>query len=68
MLPFFRYSWIFKSRWMALLWAAGICWMAVDYVGVAPEPGSNATAATDITGADVSPEDVKRIEDSLKKL
>ncbi len=53
---------------MALLWAAGICWMAVDLVGSAPEEGNNATAATDITGADVSPEDVKRIEDSLKKL
>lgn len=54
---------------MALLWAAGICWMAVDLVGSAPDEGNNATAdTTDITGAQVSPEDVKRIEDSLKKL
>jgi hypothetical protein len=27
----FRYSAIFRSRWMALLWAAGICWMAYDF-------------------------------------
>lgn len=53
---------------MALLWAAGICWMAVELVGSAPEEGSNATAATDVTGAGVTPEDVRRIEDSLRKL
>lgn len=69
MLPFFRYSWIFKSRWMALLWAAGICWMAVDYVGVAPDEGSNgASAITDATGAEISPEQVEQIEGALKKL
>ena len=26
----FRYQSIFKSRWMALFWAAGIVWMAYD--------------------------------------
>jgi hypothetical protein len=68
MFPFFRHSWIFRSRWMALAWAAGICWVAVELVGSAPEVGNNATPATDISGATVSPEDVKRIEESLKKL
>ena len=29
----FRTSSIFRSRWMALLWAGGIIWTAVDYVG-----------------------------------
>lgn len=29
-----RLTSIFKSRWMALLWAAGIVWTAVDFVGV----------------------------------
>ena len=29
----FRYSSIFRSRWMALLWSAGIVWMAVDVAG-----------------------------------
>ena len=27
----FRYSSIFRSRWMALLWAAGILWTAYDF-------------------------------------
>lgn len=68
MLPFFRYSWIFRSRWMALLWAAGICWMAVEWVGPENDDGNATASATDVTGAQVSPEDVKRIEDGLKKL
>ena len=68
MLPFFRYSWIFKSRWMAILWAAGICWMAIDYVGVAPEPGNDTSATKDVTGADVSPEQARQVEDALKNL
>ncbi len=66
MFPFFRYSWIFRSRWMALLWAAGICWMAVEWVGPEPQGGNSATVATDATGAQISPDDVKRIEDGLK--
>ena len=54
---------------MALLWAAGICWMAVDYVGVAPEAGDgNASTVTDVTGADISPDQVKQVEESLKRL
>ena len=28
-----RTSTIFKSRWMALLWAAGIIWFALDIAG-----------------------------------
>jgi len=68
MFPFFRYSWLFRSRWIALLWAAGICWMAVEWAGPEqPEDGSPAVA-TDATGAPVSPDDVKRLEESLKAL
>ncbi len=53
---------------MALLWAAGICWMAIDYVGVAPEPGNDTSATKDVTGADVSPEQARQVEDALKNL
>lgn len=51
---------------MALLWAAGICWMAVEWVGPDPQDGNTAAIATDATGAQISPDDVKRIEDGLK--
>jgi hypothetical protein len=68
MLPFFRYSWIFKSRWMALLWASAICWMAVEYVGVAPEPGSDTSSTSDDTGAAMSREQVRQVEEALKNL
>lgn len=50
---------------MALAWAAGICWMAVELVGSAPDEGNNVTAAND---AGVSREDVKRLEESITKL
>ncbi len=38
----FRYSSIFRSRWIALIWAAGIIWTAVDFAG-----GSKATNNSD---------------------
>lgn len=55
------YAKLFRSRWTALIWAAGILWTAADVAGFAPgktdEP-TNATAAanasapaeTDATG------------------
>jgi hypothetical protein len=45
MLPI-RTSFIFKSRWVALLWAAGILWAAYDFVGV-QEQDDNAAATAD---------------------
>jgi len=42
--------------------------MAVELVGSAPDEAGNNSAATDITGAGIAPEDVRRIEESLKKL
>ena len=32
---------IFRSRWLALFWAAGIIWFAVDVAGT-PEDSGNA--------------------------
>lgn len=32
-----RHSTIFKSRWMALVWSAGIIWFAVDMAGGKPD-------------------------------
>ena len=35
-----RFSSVFKNRWMALLWAAGILWFAYDFAGSAPQDAS----------------------------
>jgi hypothetical protein len=43
MLPI-RHKSIFKSRWMALLWAGGILWTAVDFVGGRPQADANGNA------------------------
>jgi hypothetical protein len=43
-----RTSSIFKSRWMALLWAAGIIWFAYDFAGALPsDTATNNNAASD---------------------
>jgi hypothetical protein len=43
-----RNSTIFKSRWMALLWAAGIIWFAYDFAASQPQDGnSSANASSD---------------------
>ena len=56
-MPFSR---LFRSRWAALFWAAGIIWTAVDVAGSTPAPRAddgNAAAAvavaTDAMGDDV---------------
>ncbi len=38
---------VFRSRWNALFWAAGILWFAYDIGGSAPDPSppQNASAA-----------------------
>ena len=54
----FRYSSIFKSRWMALLWAAGILWWAYDTADSTHSvAGTNQQASSDdvpINQADVA--------------
>ena len=51
-----RTSSVFKSRWMALLWAAGIIWFAYDFAGSAPdtESGNNVTNGAASGSADDS--------------
>lgn len=56
---------------MALLWAAGIIWFAYDVAGSTPEKPaakSSAERPTDVTGAPISPEDEKKVEQILKTL
>jgi len=37
-----RTSSVFKSRWMALLWAAGILWFAYSVAQSQPQDGNDA--------------------------
>jgi hypothetical protein len=63
MLPM-KHSTIFKSRYWALLWAAGIIWFALDFAGPGAAPAGNQAEAaqeTDVTGAPVKDEDVKKL-------
>jgi len=43
MLPPIRF--IFRSRWWALAWAAGICWMAYSYVSPSQDDTQNTAVA-----------------------
>jgi hypothetical protein len=64
-----RTSTIFKSRWMALLWAAGIIWFALSVAGTGDsKAASNASAneTTDVTGAQVDDQQVKTLFDRLR--
>lgn len=63
-----RTSTIFKNRWMALVWAAGIIWFAYDVASSQPQ-ASNAAAnggeATDATGSPVGGDDANRLASEL---
>jgi len=64
-------STIFKSRWFALVWAAGILWVAYDIAEGSAQTGNtsgNAAQATDVTGAPVTPDDEKKFEQVLNGL
>jgi hypothetical protein len=62
-----RFSTIFKNRWMALLWAAGILWFAYDVAGSEPQaPNASGNAeVTDATGSPVTSDDTNRLADEL---
>ena len=57
-----RTSSIFKSRWMVLLWAAGLVWLAVR----AAAPAEN-TGNSDVTGATISDDDLKKFADFAER-
>lgn len=67
-----RMTSIFKSRWLALIWAAGMIWFAYDFAAPS-EPPANAADAndvqiTDASGAPVSPEEANKLQEALKGL
>jgi hypothetical protein len=66
-----RHSSIFKSRWMALVWAAGIIWFAYDFASPSDQgmnTGDNGIEITDASGAPVSPDEAKQLEEAVKNL
>ena len=62
-----RTSSVFKSRWMALIWAAGILWFAWDFAGSEPQAANstNADQPTDATGAPVTTDDQNKLADAI---
>ncbi|MDQ2762816.1 MAG: hypothetical protein M3Y22_04825 [Pseudomonadota bacterium] len=56
------YAKLFRSRWAALIWAAGILWTAVDVAGFSSAPDAPANAAApvdqDATGVAVENSDL----------
>jgi len=62
-----KHSTIFKSRWMALIWAAGIIYFAMQVAGPDSPSSRNGDSAevTDVTGAPVSDQDVKTLESAI---
>ncbi|WP_066590768.1 hypothetical protein [Sphingomonas pruni] len=59
---------IFRSRWSALFWAAGIIWTAYDVASAnTPDPVTNNSAAaeTDATGAMVDNGDLAVLANAM---
>lgn len=63
-------STIFRNRWWALLWAAGILWFAWDVAGSQPggDDGTNAAVTTDATGAPVTVDDEQRLAQAINSI
>ena len=62
-------STIFKSRWMALIWAAGIIWFAYDFAESSAPPANasdNEVQVTDASGAPVPPAEANTLSDAVK--
>lgn len=54
-----RPSRIFRSRWAALFWAAGVIFTAVTFIGFGDKESHQAAAALeDATGANISDGDL----------
>lgn len=43
---------VFKSRWIALLWAGGIIWGAADFAGGQPHHGAGGNASANSQDSD----------------
>ena len=65
---FKRTTSIFKSRWMALVWALGIIIVAFEVAAPdaqASNTSENAQAPTDAMGDPITPEDANKLDSIL---
>jgi hypothetical protein len=69
MFPFRQRS-IFRSRYIALFWAAGIIWFAYDVAGMAGagDGSGNNQVATDVTGAPVTQQDIDALQSAINHM
>jgi hypothetical protein len=64
-----KMSTVFKSRWMALVWAAGIIWFAYDTANSQPQASNtsaNAAQATDADGEPYTSDDQNKLAQDLQ--
>jgi hypothetical protein len=57
---------LFRSRWTALLWAAGVLLTAVMTIGFGPDAGPGNGAMVDATGAPVQDADLKALQSAIE--
>ena len=53
---------------MALLWAAGILWFAFQVAGPDESTGNSDSNVTDVSGAPVTAQDEKALEEALNSI
>jgi hypothetical protein len=63
-----RTSTIFKSRWMALLWAAGILWLAIDVAEGAGPSADTANVSANASGQAADGEAAQQFSDAANAL
>jgi hypothetical protein len=54
-----KFSTIFRNRWFALVWAAGVIWLALDVAAPDQPADGNQIAASDAAGSEVTNADVE---------
>ena len=50
---------VFRSRWAALIWAAGMVWLAIDVAGVGGGAKHAGATTNDATGVSVDDSDTR---------
>jgi hypothetical protein len=60
----FSFSALFRNRWLALLWGAGICWVAVSLAG--SQAGADGNAAADPDALTYNQAQVDAMQNNLR--